>query len=42
MNDARAKDEDVGEEDHLTDVPAGSGCTEIWEHLSERRDAGDD
>jgi hypothetical protein len=25
--------------DHLNDLEDGSGCTEIWEHLSERRDA---
>lgn len=24
-------------DDHLEDVVAGAGCTEIWEHLSERR-----
>lgn len=24
--------------DHLSDVPVGSGCTEIWEHLAERRE----
>jgi len=23
--------------DHLDDVEDGCGCTEIWEHLSERR-----
>ena len=23
---------------HLTDVPDGAGCTEIWEHLSDERD----
>lgn len=23
--------------EHLADLPDGSGCTEIWEHLSERR-----
>ena len=23
---------------HLEEVPDGSGCTEIWEHLSERRE----
>lgn len=23
---------------HLADVPDGTGCTEIWEHLSEGRD----
>lgn len=30
---------------HLTDVPDGAGCTEIWEHLSDGRDeerSGDD
>ena len=25
------------DDDHLADVPVGSGCTEIWEHLAERR-----
>lgn len=29
-------------EKHLADIPDGSGCTEIWEHLSERRENGDD
>jgi hypothetical protein len=24
-------------EDHLTELPDGAGCTEIWEHLSENR-----
>lgn len=32
-DDAAAEDDD-----HLTDVPDGAGCTEIWEHISERRD----
>jgi len=27
-------------DDHLSDVPDGSGCAEIWEYLSEER--GDD
>lgn len=27
--------------DHLRDVPDGAGCTEIWEHLSDRRDEED-
>ncbi|WP_266076714.1 hypothetical protein [Haladaptatus caseinilyticus] len=30
------------EDDHLEDVPDGSGCTEIWEHLSERRGRDED
>ncbi len=25
-------------DEHLRDVPVGAGCTEIWEHLSERRE----
>lgn len=25
-------------DDHLGDIADGSGCTEIWEHLSERRE----
>lgn len=29
------------DDDHLTDVEPGAGCTEIWEHLSERRNAAD-
>lgn len=24
---------------HVDNVPDGAGCTEIWEHLSEQRDA---
>jgi hypothetical protein len=28
--------------DHLTGVPDGAGCTEIWEHLAERREKHDD
>lgn len=27
--------------DHLNDLEDGSGCTEIWEHLSERRAEND-
>lgn len=23
---------------HLEDVPDGAGCTEIWEHLSKKRE----
>jgi len=25
-------------DDHLSDLPDGSGCTEIWDHLSEERE----
>ncbi|MCO8246500.1 hypothetical protein [Haladaptatus sp. AB643] len=30
------------DDDHLQDVPDGAGCTEIWEHLSDRRDEEDE
>jgi hypothetical protein len=30
---------DEAPDDHLQDLPDGSGCTEIWEHLAERRAA---
>ena len=26
-------------DEHVADLPDGCGCTEIWEHLSERRAA---
>lgn len=38
-DEVETPDEAAGEtDDHLTDVPDGAGCTEIWEHISERRD----
>jgi hypothetical protein len=30
-------DDDTVAVDHLDDVEDGAGCTEIWEHLSDRR-----
>ena len=27
--------------DHLSEIPDGSGCTEIWEHLSKEREDDD-
>lgn len=27
---------------HLNDVPDGAGCTEIWEHLSDQRNADEE
>ena len=27
--------------DHLDDLADGCGCAEVWEHLSERRNADD-
>jgi len=29
---------EAAEKDHVTELPDGTGCTEIWEHLSEKRD----
>lgn len=36
---ARRRDGSIPEEEdsHLDDVPVGAGCTEIWEHLADRR-----
>ena len=33
--------DDAVETGHLDDLEAGAGCTEIWEHLSERRERAD-
>ena len=32
------RDDERVNRSHLDDVADGSGCTEIWEHLSEHRD----
>jgi len=39
--DVEPDDESV-DADHLADVEDGAGCTEIWEHLSERRERSSD
>ncbi len=33
------EDSQKHEDDHLQDVPDGAGCTEIWEHLADRRES---
>jgi hypothetical protein len=33
------REETDRDDDHLSGVPDGAGCTEIWEHLAERREA---
>ncbi|MFB6257034.1 MAG: hypothetical protein ABEH58_09985 [Haloplanus sp.] len=33
-----SEEESADARNHLSDVEAGAGCTEIWEHLSETRD----
>lgn len=30
--------DEESEDDHLADIEEGAGCTEIWEHLSEKRE----
>ncbi|WP_318568203.1 hypothetical protein [Salinigranum marinum] len=36
-------DDNAADTDHLDELQAGAGCTEIWEHLSEHRErAGSD
>lgn len=35
---ATERDEANRDDEHLADVEAGSGCTEIWEHLAEKRE----
>ena len=38
-SDADDVDEVEDEGAHLEEVPSGAGCTEIWEKLSEQREA---
>ncbi len=35
MSDNRTPDD---ADEHLQDVTDGCGCTEMWEHMSEKRD----
>lgn len=39
--DASDNNDDDPIDQHLADIEEGAGCTEIWEHLSERREADD-
>jgi hypothetical protein len=34
-------DDEEKQTDHLDDVEDGCGCAEVWEHLSEQREADD-
>lgn len=36
-SDSAASDDAEPRTDHLDDVEEGAGCTEIWDHLSEKR-----
>ncbi|WP_338726894.1 hypothetical protein [Haladaptatus sp. DJG-WS-42] len=40
--DADSDQAENNETSHLDDLADGSGCTEIWEKLSEQREAADD
>lgn len=40
--DDRDVSDDREDDRHLEELPDGAGCTEIWEHLSERRGEDDD
>jgi hypothetical protein len=44
MSDGTSADESEAcrVDDHLDEVDDGCGCTEIWEHLSEQREAAGD
>ncbi|WP_247730656.1 hypothetical protein [Halovivax limisalsi] len=32
---------DESDDEHFEELPDGAGCTEIWEHIAERRGRGD-
>lgn len=32
---------DERDDEHLDDIEEGAGCTEIWEHLSKKREDAD-
>jgi len=38
---AECVDPDAVDDDHLEELPDGSGCVEVWEHLAERRGDGE-
>ncbi len=42
MTDQQADETEEATTDHLDDVEDGCGCAEVWEHLSEQREAADD
>jgi hypothetical protein len=39
MSRANDRDDEELHTSHLDDVEDGCGCTEIWEHMSDERDA---
>lgn len=42
MTEATTDATDEQRDEHLADLEDGCGCAEVWEHLSERREAEDD
>lgn len=38
---AALEDDRRADREHVDELPDGAGCTEIWEHLSERRGDGE-
>jgi len=36
-SDPNSSDDTGARTDHLDDIEEGAGCTEIWDHLSEKR-----
>jgi hypothetical protein len=40
MNDT-SESANNGDDDHLSELQDGCGCTEVWEHLSEHRNEDD-
>lgn len=41
MSDASTDGAERTRDDHLADLDDGCGCAEVWEHLSELREADD-
>lgn len=42
MSENVQANDDEPVDEHLEDVEDGCGCTEIWEHLSDRRETAGD
>lgn len=42
MDDSDAEEGDERLDAHLQDIDDGCGCTEVWEHTSAAREAGEE
>lgn len=38
-NDEEIEEQESEHSSHLIDIEDGAGCTEIWDHLSEKRES---